>query len=202
MEANLWRLSQRATVDQGNPKRITMVEGLVETIGNSTCQTSFLGLHIYFQRTRPPWSGPFLIFIPLLTHFMFESTEMINIWSSPSMECYFTPSCFDPGWKTHSPNLANSYHFSGSKASTLSRNLPSLCLSSKEPTPSSTIPGTHFQFCTHHAILERLSPVCLCRTFLAPWRWCVVHAKSLQSCPTLYNTMDHSPPGSSVHGIF
>ena len=44
--------------------------------------------------------------------------------------------------------------------------------------------------------------VCLCRTFLAPWRWCVVHAKSLQSCPTLYNTMDHSPPGSSVHGIF
>ena len=26
-------------------------------------------------------------------------------------------------------------------------------------------------------------------------------AKSLQSCPTLCNTMDCSPPGSSVHGI-
>ena len=29
-----------------------------------------------------------------------------------------------------------------------------------------------------------------------------VHDKSLQSCPTLCNLMDHSPPGSSVHGIF
>ena len=25
-------------------------------------------------------------------------------------------------------------------------------------------------------------------------------AKSLQSCPTLYDPMDYSPPGSSVHG--
>ena len=30
-----------------------------------------------------------------------------------------------------------------------------------------------------------------------PW----VHAKLLQSCPTLCNPMDYSPPGSSVHGI-
>ena len=29
----------------------------------------------------------------------------------------------------------------------------------------------------------------------------VVHAKSLQSCPTLCNPMDSSPPGYSVHGI-
>ena len=29
-----------------------------------------------------------------------------------------------------------------------------------------------------------------------------VCAKSLQSCPTLCNTMDCSPPGSSVRGIF
>ena len=29
-----------------------------------------------------------------------------------------------------------------------------------------------------------------------------VHAKSLQSCPTLCDPMDCSPPGSSVHGIF
>ena len=27
-------------------------------------------------------------------------------------------------------------------------------------------------------------------------------AKSLQSCPTLCDTIDGSPPGSSVHGIF
>ena len=27
-------------------------------------------------------------------------------------------------------------------------------------------------------------------------------AKSLQSCPTLCNPIDGSPPGSSVHGIF
>ena len=26
-------------------------------------------------------------------------------------------------------------------------------------------------------------------------------AKSLRSCPTLYNPVDHSPPGSSVHGV-
>ena len=33
------------------------------------------------------------------------------------------------------------------------------------------------------------------------WRreWCV-HTKSLQSCPTLCDPMDCSPPGSSVHG--
>ena len=28
-----------------------------------------------------------------------------------------------------------------------------------------------------------------------------MRAKSLQSCPTLCDPMDHSPPGSSVHGI-
>ena len=28
-----------------------------------------------------------------------------------------------------------------------------------------------------------------------------VHAKSLQSCPTLCDPMDCSPPGSSVHGV-
>ena len=29
---------------------------------------------------------------------------------------------------------------------------------------------------------------------------CVLHAKSLQLCPTLCNPMDCSPPGSSIHG--
>ena len=28
-----------------------------------------------------------------------------------------------------------------------------------------------------------------------------IHAKSLQSCPTLCSSVDSSPPGSSVHGI-
>ena len=30
--------------------------------------------------------------------------------------------------------------------------------------------------------------------------FCMLHAKSLQSCPTLCNTMDGSLPGASVHG--
>ena len=36
--------------------------------------------------------------------------------------------------------------------------------------------------------------------FCTPLRVCV-RAKSLQSCPTLCNPVDCSPPGSSVHGI-
>ena len=36
---------------------------------------------------------------------------------------------------------------------------------------------------------------------ILPWEECV-HAKSLQSCPTLCNLMDCSPPGFSVHGDF
>ena len=35
---------------------------------------------------------------------------------------------------------------------------------------------------------------------ILPLHWCVC-AKSLQSCPTLCDPMDCSPPGSSVHGI-
>ena len=30
----------------------------------------------------------------------------------------------------------------------------------------------------------------------------LVHAKSLQLCPTLCDPIDGSPPGSSIHGIF
>ena len=33
------------------------------------------------------------------------------------------------------------------------------------------------------------------------WRGARLHAELLQSCPTLCNAMDCSPPGSSVHGI-
>ena len=44
------------------------------------------------------------------------------------------------------------------------------------------------------------------RTQLSDWtelnqRNGCMHAKSLQSCPTLCNPMDCSPPGSSVHGL-
>ena len=34
--------------------------------------------------------------------------------------------------------------------------------------------------------------------YLYPWHSCSV----TQSCPTLCNPVDHSPPGSSAHGIF
>ena len=38
---------------------------------------------------------------------------------------------------------------------------------------------------------------------IAKIHMCVfVHAKLLQSCPTLCNPIDHSPPGSSVHELF
>ena len=39
------------------------------------------------------------------------------------------------------------------------------------------------------------------RSFLLAYKDAVCCAKSLQSCLTLRNPMDHSPPGSSVHGI-
>ena len=35
----------------------------------------------------------------------------------------------------------------------------------------------------------------------SPVKWGCVHAKSLQSCPTLCDPVDHSQPDSSVHGI-
>ena len=38
-------------------------------------------------------------------------------------------------------------------------------------------------------------------TTSASWEAPCVHAKSLQSCPTLCHPMECSPPGSSVHGI-
>ena len=53
-------------------------------------------------------------------------------------------------------------------------------------------------------ILYRYSTACLHLSTLYFWdlfmmcAW--MHAKSLQSCPTLCNPMDCSPPGSSVHG--
>ena len=43
-----------------------------------------------------------------------------------------------------------------------------------------------------------LRAVCVCVCVCV---FVCVHVKSLQSCPTLCNPMDCSPPGSSVHGI-
>ena len=41
-----------------------------------------------------------------------------------------------------------------------------------------------------------------CCTFWIIWFWIMpLHAKSLQSCLTLCDPMDYSPPGPSVHGI-
>ena len=37
---------------------------------------------------------------------------------------------------------------------------------------------------------------------LSTSRFCIPAAKSLQSCPTLFDSIDGSPPGSSIHGIF
>ena len=37
---------------------------------------------------------------------------------------------------------------------------------------------------------------------LSTSHFCIPAAKSLQSCPTLFDPIDGSPPGSSIHGIF
>ena len=47
-----------------------------------------------------------------------------------------------------------------------------------------------------HLTVRRAS-WCACHSFLPPF----VRAKSLQSCPTLWDPMACSPPGFSVHGI-
>ena len=43
--------------------------------------------------------------------------------------------------------------------------------------------------------------LCLSHVWSPKFKSSCVHAKSLQSCPTLCDPMDCSPPGSSVHGI-
>ena len=46
--------------------------------------------------------------------------------------------------------------------------------------------------------------ICLVKAMVFPvvMYGCAAAAKSLQSCPTLHDPIDGSPPGSSVHGIF
>ena len=72
-----------------------------------------------------------------------------------------------------------------------------LCSTSRQspsPSPVSSTPFPSFPPARHtHTVPTLLRPdLCLFSS---------VHAKSLQSCPTLCHPMDCSPPGSSVHGI-
>ena len=52
-------------------------------------------------------------------------------------------------------------------------------------------------FLSPYLIKFSLSP----RSFLLAYKDAMCCLKLLQSCPTLRNPMDHSPPGFSVHGI-
>ena len=59
-----------------------------------------------------------------------------------------------------------------------------------------------------NSVVNFSSPQILCTYLLLPWTLLFIFlllkyvgAKSLQLCPSLYDTMDCSSPGSSVHGI-
>ena len=57
--------------------------------------------------------------------------------------------------------------------------------------------------CSQHSIASTEKSLLLFKPFYlqSHWQlWCK-HAKSLQLCPTLYDPVDCSPPGSSVHAI-
>ena len=55
---------------------------------------------------------------------------------------------------------------------------------------------------SQHYLLKRLSFLhCMHLPPLSQTVLCVCYAKLLQSCPTICNLMDGSPPGSSVHRI-
>ena len=52
-----------------------------------------------------------------------------------------------------------------------------------------------------HTDLKNLRNQCICLNW-EMMGWTAAAAASLQSCLILSNTMDYSPPGSSIHGIF
>ena len=56
----------------------------------------------------------------------------------------------------------------------------------------------YFSVCLSSLIFSSVSYNFLCTVFLSP---CYANAKSLQSCPTLCDPIDGSPPGSPVRGI-
>ena len=89
---------------------------------------------------------------------------------------------------------------------TNSRSYPNSCASGR-------MPSSHLILCRPLLLLpppSHFNRVWLCVTpetaaHQAPPPWYspgIATAKSLQSCPTLCNPMDCSPPGSSAHGIF
>ena len=49
--------------------------------------------------------------------------------------------------------------------------------------------------------ISGLLPVSSEDTAFSSFQYCCMHTNSFQSCPTLWDPMDYSPPGSSVHGI-
>ena len=66
-----------------------------------------------------------------------------------------------------------------------------ICTLIKEAPPPNTITmGVKFQ---HRNFEGKLS--------VHKTVFCTLHSKLLQSCLTLCNPLDHSPPGSSIHGI-
>ena len=56
-------------------------------------------------------------------------------------------------------------------------------------------------FFLHLASLKAHLPFCENEWNLEEMRWFRKHCAVLQSCQTLYNPMDYSLPGSTVHGI-
>ena len=62
-----------------------------------------------------------------------------------------------------------------------------------------TFTNTHIDTVTEYMIIPSSKTYSIFATYKEPWAGCML---SLQSCATLCNPMDCSPPGFSVHGIF
>ena len=61
--------------------------------------------------------------------------------------------------------------------------------------------STFFSFINKHAYASGFSPIFQIISLVRTLAAAAAAAKSLQSCPTLYDPIDGSPPGSSVPGI-
>ena len=88
----------------------------------------------------------------------------------------------------------NKSHITTAAAKSL-QSCPTLCDPRDGSPPASTVPG----------ILQARTLEWVAISFSNEWKWKVkVESESevIQSCPTLLDPMDCSPPGSSVHGIF
>ena len=95
-----------------------------------------------------------------------------------------------PCWHSCSSSLSISRTPAAAAAKSL-QSCPTLC----DPIdlPGSPVPG----------ILQARTLEWIAISFSKAWKWKVKSESEVaQSCPTLSNPMDCSPPGSSVHGIF